>query len=162
MSKNSVGEEYKNRNDKSELGLKSLKDYNAAGSSNETRVLSQMCNCIKSNETRLNGHIRRMFSLDEVLVDTNDVNQSFLPHEEMMERLRPYDNLIKSIGALQYTTKYMQNQVPIIFRAWKEMVFEKKAKRLHVMLSSGSVNTSELDNQFGNHMVNISGIEVNN
>ena len=42
------------------------------------------------------------------------------------------------------------------------MVFEKKAKRLHVMLSSGSVNTSELDNQFGNHMINISGIEVNN
>ena len=53
----------------------------------------------------------------------------------------------------------MQNQVPIIFRAWKEMVFEKKAKRLHVMLSSGSNNTSELDNL---NMANSSGVARNN
>ena len=68
-NKYSAGEDYKNRNDISDFGLKSLKDQaNGGTSSNETRVLSQMCNCIKNNETRLNGYIRRMFSLDGVLM----------------------------------------------------------------------------------------------
>lgn len=90
-------------------------------------------------------------------MEDNDTS-TFLPHEEMMQRLRPYDNLIKSIGALQYTTKFMQNQIPVIFRAWKEMVFEKKAKRLHQMLSTGSGNTSEIDNQ----LAHLSAAEANN
>lgn len=93
---------------------------------------------------------------------TDHDHSTFLPHEVMMERLRPYDNLIKSIGALQYTTKYMQNHIPIIFRAWKEMVFEKKAKRLHLMLSTGSGNNSELDQFGGNQLVNVSGLDANN
>ena len=99
-----------------------------------------------------------MFSLDRILMSPNNAS-NFRPQEEMMEQLRPYNNLIKSIGALQYTTKYMQNQVPIIFRAWKEMVFEKKAKRLHLMLSSGSNNVSELENL---HLANNSGADHNN
>lgn len=117
-----------------------------------------MCNGIKSNQTKLNGYIRRMFSLDQILMDPEDTS-NFRTQEEMMEQLRPYNNLIKSIGALQYTTKYMQNHVPVIFRAWKEMVFEKKAKRLHVLLSSGSNNASELDNL---NAANTSGVDYNN
>ena len=54
----------------------------------------------------------------------------------MMNQLGEYDNLIKAIGALQYTSKYMANIVPLAFQGWKEMVFEKRAKRLHNMLSS--------------------------
>ena len=54
-----------------------------------------------------------------------------------------YDNLIKAIGALQYTSKYMANIVPLAFQAWKEMVFEKRANRLHDMLSSPSSHHSE-------------------
>lgn len=53
----------------------------------------------------------------------------------------------------------MQNHIPIIFRAWKEMVFEKKAKRLHVLLSSGSNNASELDHI---NAANTSGFDHNN
>jgi len=87
-----------------------------------------------------------MFSLGHILMRSDDP-ADFLPQDEMMEKLRPYDNLIKSIGALQYTSKYMQNQVPLIFRAWKETVFEKKAKRLHVMLSTGSNDDSYHQNE---------------
>ena len=54
----------------------------------------------------------------------------------MMDRLGEYDNLIKAIGALQFTSKYMSNNVPIIFQAWKDFVFEKRANRIHDMLSS--------------------------
>ena len=61
----------------------------------------------------------------------------------MMDQLGEYDNLIKAIGALQYTSKYMANIVPIAFQAWKEMVFEKRANRIHEMLSSPSNGNSE-------------------
>ena len=60
-----------------------------------------------------------------------------------MDQLGEYDNLIKAIGALQYTSKYMANIVPIAFQAWKEMVFEKRANRIHEMLSSPSNGNSE-------------------
>ena len=61
----------------------------------------------------------------------------------MMNQLGEYDNLIKAIGALQYTSKYMANIVPLAFQGWKEMVFEKRAKRLHNMLSSPSGQQSD-------------------
>jgi hypothetical protein len=37
----------------------------------------------------------------------------------------------------------MANIVPLAFQGWKEMVFEKRAKRLHNMLSSPSGQQSE-------------------
>ena len=30
----------------------------------------------------------------------------------------------------------MSNNVPLVFRAWKEVVFERRANRIHDMLSS--------------------------
>ena len=54
----------------------------------------------------------------------------------MMKRLGEYENLIKAIGALQFTSKYMGNNIPVIFQKWKELVFEKRANRIHDMLSS--------------------------
>ena len=67
-------QDYDFRKFKSEILPNSSEDYNDksknqdGSSSNETRVLSQMCNCIQSNQTRLNGYIRRMFSLENVLM----------------------------------------------------------------------------------------------
>lgn len=42
-------------------------------------------------------------------------DNNLLEKREMMDRLGEYDNLIKAIGALQFTSKYMSNNVPIIF-----------------------------------------------
>jgi hypothetical protein len=72
-----------------------------------------MCDNIHQNKALLNGHIRRMFSLQNVLMSPQDNN--LLEKREMMDRLGEYDNLIKAIGALQFTSKYMSNNVPIIF-----------------------------------------------
>lgn len=83
-----------------------------------------------------------MFSLQNVLMSPEKQDQ-FLNKENMMDQLGEYDNLIKAIGALQYTSKYMANIVPLAFQAWKEMVFEKRANRLHDMLSSPSSQQDE-------------------
>jgi len=60
----------------------------------------------------------------------------FLDKRIMMDQFGEYDNLIKAIGALQYTSRYMANIVPVIFRVWKEMAFERRANKIHDMLSS--------------------------
>jgi hypothetical protein len=113
-----------------------------SGRSTESQVLSQMCDNIHQNQALLNGHVRRMFSLQNVLM-SSESNEKFLEKKSMMNQLGEYDNLIKAIGALQYTSKYMANIVPLAFQAWKEMVFEKRANRLHDMLSSPSSHHSE-------------------
>jgi len=64
-----------------------------------------MCDNIHQNQALLNGHIRRMFSLNSVLMSPSQ--DKFLKKEQMMEQLGEYDNLIKAIGALQFTSKYM-------------------------------------------------------
>lgn len=43
-----------------------------------------MCYCIQNNQTKLNGHIRRMFSLDQILMKPSDPRQ-FRGKDEMME-----------------------------------------------------------------------------
>lgn len=58
-----------------------------------------MCDNIHNNQALLNGHIRRMFSLQSVLMSPTDPG-SFLAKETMMQQLSEYDNLIKAIGAL--------------------------------------------------------------
>jgi hypothetical protein len=53
----------------------------------------------------------------------------------MMNELSEYDNLIKAMGALFYTSKKMSNIVPCIMQAWKEIAFENRAKKIRNMLS---------------------------
>lgn len=47
-----------------------------------------------------------MFSLENILMSSNN-KKEFLPKNEIMSHLREYSNLIKSIGALQFTSKNM-------------------------------------------------------
>mgnify|MGYP006952852633 CR=1 FL=1 len=63
----------------------------------------------------------------------------------------------------------MANNVPLVFRAWKEMVFERRANRIHDMLSSqggDSPNRAKedriLSNPDGNEFVNKTGSEFYN
>lgn len=94
-----------------------------------------MCDNIHSNQSCLNSRIRRMFSLEDVLMSPRNPG-FFLEKRIMMEQLSEYDNLIKAIGALSFVQQQMANKIPLIFRAWKEMVFERRANRIHDMLSS--------------------------
>ena len=98
-------------------------------------MLSEMCDNIHSNQSCLNSRIRRMFSLEDVLMSPRNPG-FFLEKRIMMDQLSEYDNLIKAIGALSFVQQQMAHNVPLIFRAWKEMVFERRANRIHDMLSS--------------------------
>lgn len=62
----------------------------------DNKVLQQMCDNIHQNQALLNGHIRKMFSLESVLMKDGQ----FLKKATMMNSLSEYDNLIKAIGAL--------------------------------------------------------------
>lgn len=62
-----------------------------------------------------------------------------------MQQLSEYDNLIKAIGALQFTSKQMTNNVPLIFNAWKEWVFDTQANRVRDVLSSN--DTGKVDSR---------------
>ena len=66
-----------------------------------------------------------------------------------MEKLEEFDNLVNAMGALFYASKRMTTQVPCVFEAWKDFVFEKQAGKIHELLSSGnnsvtSPNKSEI------------------
>ena len=65
----------------------------------------------------------------------------------MMEQLSEYDNLIKAIGALSFVQNQMANKVPLVFRAWKEFVFERRANRIREVLSSNSEAEQKSENQ---------------
>lgn len=84
-----------------------------------------------------------MFSLESVLMNKDQFHEK----EIMMEKLSEYDNLIKAIGALSFVQQQMANHVPLIFRAWKEFVFEKNANRIHDLLSSKSEAEESMENQ---------------
>ena len=58
----------------------------------------------------------------------------------MMDELSEYDNLIRAMGALFYTSKKMGDLVPCIFQAWKEHSFEIKAKKIRQLLSESKKN----------------------
>ena len=82
----------------------------------------------------MNRHIQRMFSLDAVLF-TRD-GKSMLSKNQMIEELSEYENLIRALGALFYTTKRMGSEImPCAFNAWKEWAFEKKATRIRQLLA---------------------------
>ena len=66
-----------------------------------------------------------------------------------MRKLEQFDNLINAMGALFYASKRMQTQVPCVFQSWKDHVFERRAGKIHELISSGnnsltSPNKSEL------------------
>ena len=66
-----------------------------------------------------------------------------------MEKLEEFDNLVNAMGALFYASKRMTTQVPCVFEAWKDFVFEKQAGKIHELLSTGnhsltSPNKSEI------------------
>jgi hypothetical protein len=62
-------------------------------------VLSRICESIELNQSCLNSRIRRMFSLENVLMSKKDPKK-FLEKKVMMNQLGEYENLIKAIGAL--------------------------------------------------------------
>ena len=55
-----------------------------------------------------------------------------------MEKLEEFDNLVNAMGALFYASKRMTTQVPCVFEAWKDFVFERQAGKIHELLSSGN------------------------
>ena len=44
------------------------------------------------------------------------------------------------MGALFYISKRMQDIIPCVFQAWKEIIFEKKAKKIRNLLSESEAN----------------------
>ena len=76
-----------------------------------------------------------MFSLKNIYKGNKLISKN-----QMMDELSEYDNLIKAMGALFYTSKKMSEMVPCIFQGWKEMAFENKAKRIRTLLSDSKNN----------------------
>lgn len=54
----------------------------------------------------------------------------------MMNELSEYDNLIKAMGALFFTSKKMGEVIPCVFQSWKDYAFENRAKKIHKFLSN--------------------------
>jgi hypothetical protein len=105
----------------------------------EEEVLSNLVDNIQQNESLLNAHIIRMFSLEDVLFRGGKL----LNKNQMMNELQEYDNLIRAMGALFYTSKRMGEIVPCVFQNWKEFAFESKAKKIHHFLSNDKKNKIE-------------------
>jgi len=61
----------------------------------------------------------------------------------MMEELAEYDNLIRAMGAMFYTSKRMADKVPTVFQAWKEYSFEMRARKIHSILSDSVVKGNQ-------------------
>mmetsp|Transcript_14619 Transcript_14619/g.14248 ORF Transcript_14619/g.14248 Transcript_14619/m.14248 type:complete len:109 (+) Transcript_14619:193-519(+) len=61
----------------------------------------------------------------------------------MMDELAEYDNLIRALGALFYTSKKMTDLVPCIFQAWKERSFEKRASNIINIMSDQQLETQK-------------------
>jgi len=71
-------------------------------------------------------------------VEEVDGDGEFLPKMKLMSKLEEYDNLINAMGALFYVSKRMVNQIPCCLEAWKSFAFEKRASKIHEMLSTGN------------------------
>lgn len=97
----------------------------------EEEVLSNLVDNIQNNSALLNGHVRRMFSLDTILFRGNKL----MNKNQMMEELSEYDNLIRAMGALFYTSKKMGEEIPCIFQTWKEFTFERRARKIRHIIS---------------------------
>lgn len=100
-------------------------------------VLSNLCDKIQQVSGLLNPRIIRTFSL-ECLVTEVDNELEFLPKSQLMAKLEEYDTLINAMGALFYVSKRMVSQIPCCLEAWKAVTFEKRASKIHEMLSTGN------------------------
>eukprot|EP00347_Sterkiella_histriomuscorum_P005050 403358092 len=101
----------------------------------EQQVLENLVENIQQNSALCNGHIRRLFSLKNILFKGNKM----ISKNQMMDELSEYDNLIRAMGALFYTSKKMGDQIPCIFQAWKEYSFEMRANKIRNLLSESQV-----------------------
>lgn len=59
-----------------------------------------------------------------------------------MVRLDDYETLIGAMGALFYISKKMAREVPCCFEQWKTFAFERRASKLHEMLSTATMATA--------------------
>jgi len=91
-----------------------------------------------------------MFSLDTILFKGG----SLISKNQMMEELAEYDNLIKAMAALFFTSKRMGETVPCIFQAWKEHAFECRAQKIRTLLSNEKRGTLETTEPLGVTAVN--------
>lgn len=121
----------------------------------ELIVLSNLCDKIDSmgkNENNinvLNAKICRTFSLNELLSSrsnkpsgNNSVKaHSFLKKNALMNKLG-HDKIVKKslLAALFYVSKRMSKAIPCIFQAWKEYTFERRASKIHELLSSAHLS----------------------
>ena len=64
------------------------------------------------------------------------------------------------MGALHYTSKKMNEDIPCIFQAWKEIAFEQRAKKIRHLLSE-SKNGNQYNNNFDNEQMQ-SPYDMNN
>ena len=103
-------------------------------------MLSNLCDKIQEVGNLINSRIRKIFSLSCLVKKASDTEVEFLPKKQLMVKLEEYDNLINAMGALFYVSKQMVNKVPCAFEAWKEFAFEKRASKIHDMLSSGNLS----------------------
>ena len=62
---------------------------------------------------------------------------------QMMDELAEYENLIRAMGALFYTSKRMSDIVPSVFQAWKEHAFEVRANKIINYISNSKKNQGE-------------------
>ena len=99
---------------------------------NEEEVLSNLVDNIQQNSSLMNGHIRKMFSLDNILFRGGKL----MNKNQMMEELSIYENLISAMGALFYVNKRMNEKIPCIFQSLKEYTFEAKARKIRKLLSN--------------------------
>ena len=70
-------------------------------------------------------------------------NKKLLGKHQMMDELSEYDNLIRAMGALFYTSKKMSNIVPCIIQAWKEIAFENRANKIRNLISDSEADIKQ-------------------
>lgn len=82
-----------------------------------------------------------MFRLECLVEPMADGSCHFLDHSSLMHKLEDYDTLINAMGALFYVSKRMVSQIPCCFEAWKDFAFERRAGKIHEMLSTGRLTS---------------------
>ncbi|CDW74649.1 UNKNOWN [Stylonychia lemnae] len=113
-----------------------------ASSQQDQQILQRLVDKIQHDSALYNGHIRRKFSLQNILFKGNKL----ISKNQMMDELQDYDNLIKAMGALFYASKRAQDQIPCIFQAWKEFSFEQRAGKIRNLLSESQIHQPKQGN----------------
>ena len=92
----------------------------------------------------LNNNICRTFSLNDLLSNRGQRDNKatcFLKKNALMNKLA-HDKTVKKslLAALFFVSKRMGSDVPCIFQAWKEYTFERRASKIHELLSSANLS----------------------